>query len=151
MSLTVRPALPEDHAHLVTFTEAVAMETEGRKLARRVVSDAVMAALRDPMRARYFVAEDEEEGMVGSLFVTYEWSDWTGGWYWWVQAAYVDPDMRGRGIYRMMTEAVLREARLEGDVREVRLYVDDGNMAGLAAHAAVGFLPTDYVIMHIPV
>ena len=38
--------------------------------------------------------------------VTFEWSDWRNGWFWWVQSVYVRVDYRGRGVFRMLYEHV---------------------------------------------
>ena len=40
---------------------------------------------------------------------------------------YVSPDRRRRGVYRMLHEHVLSEAKSRGDVCGLRLYVDREN------------------------
>ncbi len=64
--------------------------------------------------------------LYNSLMLTREWSDWNCQWYWWIQSVYVEPQHRGKGVYRAMYERVKQMARNE-NVSQVRLYVDKTN------------------------
>lgn len=132
--MQVRAATPDDLEDLVENSLKVAQESEGRTPDRDTLRHALVAALQDPLKARYFVAE-EDRAVIGSLFVTYEWSDWTGGWYWWIQGVYVHPDHRRRGVYTALYDAVRDAAKEEGDVRSIRLYVHKDNPARRAYEA----------------
>lgn len=147
---TVRPGRMDDLYDLVRFSIEVARESEGREPASDTVRDSIAAALQDPHKGRYFVAEDGG-ALLGSLYVTYEWSDWTGGWYWWIQGVYVVPERRGEGIYRAMYHAVHDAAAEEGDVKRIRLYVEKDNEAGLATYRALGMVEEPYIIFEAPV
>lgn len=148
----VRPGRMTDLYDLVGFSRGVAVESEGLEPDADVLRDSIAAALQDPHKARYFVAQDGDEGpLVGSLYVTYEWSDWTGGWYWWIQGAYVVPERRGEGVFRALYDAVHETAKEEGSVRRIRLYVDDENEAGLGTYRALGMEETAYRIFDAPV
>ena len=48
--------------------------------------------------------------------ITYEWSDWRNGLFWWIQSVYVAPDWRRRGVYRGLYEYVQEQAASEGVV-----------------------------------
>jgi hypothetical protein len=74
-SIRVRDAVRADLEFLAAGNEAMALETEHKKLDPRVVRRGVDAALANPAHGRYFVAEDETGAPVGQLMVTYEWSD----------------------------------------------------------------------------
>lgn len=145
MSVTVRDAESRDLEALVRNCIGVARESEGLEPDEATVRAAVGAALDDPQKARYLVAE-ADGAVVGNLYITYEWSDWTNGWYWWVQAVYVDPAWRGRGVYSRLYDAVHERARAAGDVRRVRLYVDRHNETGLRAYRGHGMKETDYLV-----
>lgn len=142
--MEVRPARDADVATLVRHCLGVAKESEGLHPDEAVVGEAVQAAVADPAKARYFVALDSAD-VVGSLFVTYEWSDWRNGWYWWVQGVYVEPAWRRRGVMRTLFSAVREAARQQGDVRLLRLYVEQDNPAR-AAYEALGWQETPYRI-----
>ncbi len=154
MSIAVRPGRMEDLFELVRFTLGVAKESEGLVPDKAEVQASIVAALNDPRKARYFVAESiegQKRKLVGSLFVTFEWSDWRNGWYWWIQAAYVEPALRGKGIFRQMYDAVHAAAKQAGDVRRIRLYVEGDNDAGLSTYRALGMEETPYRIFEADV
>ncbi len=142
----IRGATLDDLDALVANCLAVARESEGTEPDPNEARAAAKSALLDPNKARYFVAEDEAGAVVGSLFVTFEWSDWKNGWYWWIQGVYVQPEHRGQGVYSRMYEAVHEAARAAGDVRRIRLYVDKDNEQGLRAYRGHGMEETRYRI-----
>lgn len=98
-------------------------------------------------RGFYVVAEtqqDQRPGLVGQLMVTYEWSDWRNGTFWWIQSVYVAPPWRRRGVYRSLHEYLLRETRARPDVCGVRLYVEADNAAAQTVYERVGLVPSSY-------
>ena len=143
--MRVRPATPADLDVLVDFNAAMALETEDRRLDPDRLRAGVSTALSDPARGAYRVAERDGR-VVGALLLTREWSDWRNGWFWWIQSVYVAPDARGRGVYRALHESVLAEARADGKVCGVRLYVEQDNRAAQATYAAVGMRRARYAV-----
>lgn len=144
MSLTIRPATPEDRDRIVLFNQALARETEGRMLDRDVLAAGVAELLSDPSHGQYFVAEDGGE-VVGQLAVTREWSDWRNGDIWWIQSVYIARDHRRRGIYQAL-HAHVREAAQSARVAGLRLYVERDNEAAQATYAALGMHQSPYVM-----
>ena len=106
------------------------------------VARGVRAALADPAKAIYFVAETGGL-VVGQLMITHEWSDWRDGDVWWIQSVYVHPDFRRRGVFRALHEHARREARRAGAVG-LRLYVERDNVRAQATYAAIGMHETAY-------
>src|SRR5262249_54378109 len=101
MPLTIRPPTPADVPVMVEYNRRLARETEAKQLDPAVLRAGVLAALADPDRkGPYFLACDGDD-VVGQMQVTFEWSDWRNGWFWWVQGVYVRADARGRGVFRM--------------------------------------------------
>ena len=145
---TVRAAVPADLDALVRFNAAMAQETEGKRLDPARLREGVAAALADPARGRYLVAEQGGR-VAGALLLTREWSDWRNGWFWWIQSVYVRPEDRGRGVYRALHASVLAEARADAGVCGVRLYVDQDNRAAQATYAAVGMQRTHYLFYEV--
>src|SRR5262245_5375493 len=112
----VRDARPADLDTIVAFNDALARDTEGKILDPRVLTVGVRAALADPDRLRYWVAEARGSGkVVGQAAVTREWSDWRNGWLWWFQSVYVLPDTRGRGVFRSLHGHIRATARDSGN------------------------------------
>jgi len=147
--LIVRHACPDDVDVLVNFSAAMAVETEGRTLDTERLRRGTLAVLESPTRGFYLVAELPEGSLkvvVGQLLVTYEWSDWRNATFWWIQSVYVHPDWRRRGVYRHMHESVLAEARAQGNVCGVRLYVEEENEAAQAVYRRVGLSRSPYLV-----
>ena len=150
-AFTIRAARPEDRDALIAFNAALAAETEGKHLDREILARGVAAALADPGRLRYWVAEGGRDGQViGQAAVTPEWSDWRAGWIWWLQSVYVHPDHRGAGVFRALLDAIRSEARARGDVVGLRLYVEAENARAQAAYRALGLHPGGYHVYEEP-
>ncbi len=145
----VRPAHTGDLDLLVSFSLAMAQETEGRQLDEARLLRGTQALFDEPTRGFYLVAEikgQSESTIVGQLMVTFEWSDWRNATFWWIQSVYVRPDWRRRSIYRAMHEHVLREAKQRKDVCGVRLYVEKENRGAQQAYHRVGLSPSTYQV-----
>lgn len=144
----VRRGSPADHATVVDFNRALARETEGRDLDPARVSPGVAAALSDPGKGLYWLA-DAAGAVVGQLMVTLEWSDWRNGWFWWLQSVYVAPAWRGRGVFRSLATAVEKEARSQSDVCGLRLYMEPHNHRARVAYTRLGWQPAGYELLEI--
>ncbi len=146
--LRVRLATPADADTITAFNVALAAESEGRALDPAVVARGVRRLLAEPAYGVYYVAERAGR-VVGQLLITYEFSDWRNGVFWWIQSVYVAPDARRGGVYRALHEHVVAEARRQGDVCGLRLYVDRSNAPAQAAYRRVGLTATDYVLYEV--
>ena len=145
MALVIRPAVPADAAVVADFNRRLALETEGKTLDSQVLACGVAAALADPRKALYFVAE--EAGSVrGQMMVTTEWSDWRNGWIWWIQSVFVLPTDRRRGVFRALYEHVQRQARMDPQVIGLRLYVERDNHAAQETYRRLGMHATSYLV-----
>jgi len=81
--VNIRDATPSDATVIADFNRAMAHETEGKGLDSATVNAGVAAVFADETKGFYVVAEDEGE-VVGSLMITYEWSDWRNAWFLWI-------------------------------------------------------------------
>lgn len=149
MALTVRPAQPEDLEALVHGNAEMARESEGKKLDVATLRAGVAALLADAGKGRYFVAEADGQ-FAGQLMITYEWSDWRCGWFWWIQSVYVAHAARGQGVYRRLHEHVAALARQAGDVVGLRLYVEENNHRAQRVYQRCGMAPAHYHVMEQP-
>ncbi len=146
MTFRVRKATIDDLERLVSFTLAEAWEAEGLEGMAERIKKGVHAGLTDPAVATYWVLEDSEASIVGSISVVREWSDWRAGNYWWIQSVYIQPEFRGRGLMKRLMAAV-REAAKQEEALELRLYVHDGNARAIRAYKREGFAEMPYQIM----
>lgn len=144
-SVRARLAIADDAATLAGFNQAMALETEAKVLADEAVLPGVEAVLRDAGHGFYVVADTGGE-VVGSLLVTYEWSDWRNGRIWWIQSVYVRPEYRRRGVYRVLHAFVRDRARSAGGVVGLRLYVERDNAVAQRTYAALGMHETPYLV-----
>jgi GNAT superfamily N-acetyltransferase len=150
--LTVRPAGRDDVDSIVAFSAAMAWETEQRRLDEVRLRAGTQSLLDTPTLGIFMVAEVQESGrpvLVGQLMITYEWSDWRNGVFWWIQSVYVDPSWRRRGVFRRLHEAVLDSAKAATNVCGVRLYVDQGNQTAQQVYRRLGLSPSAYRVYEI--
>lgn len=142
-SIRVREATDADIKLMARWAEAMAMETEDRQLEPAVVRRGIREAVKDPNRGSYFMAEIDGEP-VGTLMLTYEWSDWRCGWWWWIQSVYIATAHRRKGVYRAMYAHVLALARSRDDVVGMRLYVERQNVNAQRTYEFLGMLDAGY-------
>ncbi|MFT6117882.1 MAG: ribosomal protein S18 acetylase RimI-like enzyme, partial [Candidatus Azotimanducaceae bacterium] len=90
-----------------------------------------------------------EGGVVGCLGITFEWSDWRNGLFWWIQSVFVDKDYRGQGAFRHLYDHVSRLAKAESNVCGIRLYVEDDNTGAQQTYAALGMKETSYKLLEV--
>ena len=143
--MNIRPAQTEDAAALVEFNQAMALETEGKRLDSDILRSGVEAIFADEKKGFYVVAENES-GIVGGLLVTFEWSDWRNGWFWWIQSVYILPEFRGRGIYRLLYEFVKQKAGESKTVCGFRLYVERENESARKVYEKLGMDESHYLM-----
>ncbi|MBI4718005.1 MAG: GNAT family N-acetyltransferase [Planctomycetes bacterium] len=144
-AISVRSAEPSDGAAIVAFNDAMARESEGKSLHRATLEEGVRRALSDSAACRYFVAECDGR-LVGQTMVTFEWSDWRCGWFWWIQSVYVEPTFRRRGVFRALHAHVRALAGSRADVCGIRLYVHRHNHGALETYRKLGLVLTDYYL-----
>ena len=144
--ITIRKATPDDVPAIISFQQAMASETEGLELPSEVITNGVMAVFRDPNKGQYYVAEDLGR-VVASLMITYEWSDWRCGLWWWIQSVYVPPEARRSGVFRALYRHAEARARETPGVCGLRLYVETQNLRAQATYRQLGMRDAHYQVM----
>ena len=143
--MNIRIANEQDADSLVEFNQAMALETEGKKLDSEILQSGVESVFQDEKKGFYVVAESNEE-ICGGLMITYEWSDWRSRWFWWIQSVYITPEFRGQGVYRKLYEFVLSKAKEKGDVCGIRLYVEKENARAQKVYEKLGMEKSHYLM-----
>ena len=143
--MNIRIATKDDAAAMVEFNQAMALETEHKNLDNDILSKGVAAVFDDPQKGFYVVADDEGQ-ILGGLMVTFEWSDWRNGWFWWIQSVYVRPEGRGKSVYSKLYQFVKDRAVEEGNVCGFRLYVEKENEHAQAVYKKLGMEETYYLM-----
>ena len=148
-SLLIRPANANDADTIVAFNAAMALETEDRRLDTSRLRQGVLALLTTPTYGLYFVAELQEgarQRLVGQLMITFEWSDWRNGVFWWIQSVYVEPTHRRKGIFRALQQYIVNNAQADSRVCGIRLYVEQNNHHAQTVYQRVGIARSRYTV-----
>jgi ribosomal protein S18 acetylase RimI-like enzyme len=146
MSFHIVPAQESDADIIIDFNQQMAVETEDRRLPDDVIGPGVRSILSDVQKGLYLLAKDDQGKIVGQLMVTYEWSDWRNGTFWWIQSVYVAPAARRQGIYRRLHEEVRKLARATGQACGIRLYVEKENLGAQKTYEDIGMKHSHYLM-----
>lgn len=146
--INVRLAEVRDVPVLVEFNRAMARETESKELPVEILTAGVDNLFENPRYGFYVIAEwsetSDKREVIGSLMVTYEWSDWRNGLFWWIQSVYVKPEFRRRRVYTRLYEFIKNRAAADGEVRGFRLYVEKDNTIAQQTYQRLGMTETHY-------
>ncbi len=141
--ITIRLADPADAEFLVRGNATMALETEHLSLDLDRLRDGVHALFENTSRGVYYIAEVEGR-RVGQMMITYEWSDWRNGMFWWIQSVWVEPEFRGQGIFKALYAHVEQLARADAGVCGLRLYVEQDNERAQGTYVRCGMKRTAY-------
>lgn len=136
MTIAIRLATHTDIENIAQWNRAMAWETEAKALDGDVLARGVAAVFDEPRRGFYLVAERDGQPC-GCLLVTYEWSDWRAGDFWWIQSAYVVEAARREGVFRRLYDDVKQRAQVAGAVG-LRLYVETENERAQQTYGGLG-------------
>jgi GNAT superfamily N-acetyltransferase len=148
MNITIRQATPRDAAVIARFNSLMAEETEGRSLDPQRLREGVESLLSDPSKGIYFLAESDG-AILGQLMITFEWSDWRNGNFWWIQSVYVEKESRTKGVFKALYHHVHRIARADKTVCGLRLYVERQNERAARAYGRLGMNKAHYEMYEI--
>ena len=153
-TLHIRRARMIDAGTISKFNTALAQETESRILDGQLLRAGVESLLRDPQKGWYALAvsslDVDQAIVVGQILVTFEWSDWRNGYFWWLQSLYVEQSYRQQGVFRHLYKYVYEQAQESAvNICGFRLYVERDNYQAHQAYAHIGFQETMYRMYEI--
>jgi GNAT superfamily N-acetyltransferase len=143
--MLIRKASAKDWSIIADFQQQMAWETENITLKPDIIKEGIQTIFNDPTKGSYYVAE-VDNCIVGSLMITFEWSDWRNKLIYWIQSVYVLPEFRRRGIYRSLYEHIKSIASNANDVGGIRLYVDRSNLPAQKTYAKLGMNGEHYQV-----
>ncbi|MHC4541437.1 MAG: GNAT family N-acetyltransferase, partial [Planctomycetota bacterium] len=114
-----------------------------------VVTRGVRTLLKNPHNGFYTVAEAADE-VVGCVLITYEWSDWRCGLFWWIQSVYVKPEFRRQKVFSRLFDFLKEKASQESNVCGFRVYVEGDNHTAQSTYSRVGMEQTTYKVYEKP-
>lgn len=122
----------------------MALETENIQLEPVVLTNGVTRLFDEPERGVYFVAEINGT-TVGSLMITFEWSDWRNMDIIWLQSVYVLPEYRKYGVFSALLDAVEAFAAKTCSGL-IRLYAKTNNITAHTVYRKKGFSDGHYAV-----
>lgn len=143
MNINIRQATTADAAAIARFNALIAAETEKITLDHHRLRSGVEALLQDPSKGLYFLAEVNNV-VVGQVMITYEWSDWRNGTFWWIQSVYVEKGARGTGVFRSLFDHIYALAKSREDICGLRLYVEKNNDRAKQTYGRLGMKLSHY-------
>jgi GNAT superfamily N-acetyltransferase len=146
--ILIRPSTPADASVIAGFNARLALETEHLQLDPTRLRAGVDAVLAEGNKGTYWVAEAGGE-VVGQLMITFEWSDWRNGSFWWIQSVYVRADWRSRGVFKALYKHVHQQAKSRNDACGLRLYVERDNQRARQLYQRLGLRPTSYELYEV--
>lgn len=148
MTISLRIARSADASAIAQFNVALAKETEHFDLDFERTLRGVRGMFDDPARGFYLLAEIDGN-VVGQLMITYEWSDWRNGVFWWIQSVYVKREFRARKVFKSLYQHIVALAKKEGNVCGVRLYAEKQNEQAHAVYKKLGMKVTEYDMLEV--
>lgn len=143
--LITRKGTLADTETIVQFQKNMALETEGKTLQEFAIKSGVTEVIKDTQKGTYLVAEYEGH-IIGSLLITYEWSDWRNGWFWWIQSVYVKNEWRRKGVYSHLYDEVKKLSSGVKNICGIRLYVEKENIIAQTVYKKLGMHDTKYLL-----
>jgi GNAT superfamily N-acetyltransferase len=146
--VAVRAATLTDLDFLVRGNAQMAIETENLSLDLDRLHKGVKVVLENPAHGFYLVCEIDGKP-AGQMLITYEWSDWRNGVFWWIQSVYTIPELRRRGVFHALYAHAEKLAKEQGSVCGLRLYVEAHNHHAQAIYSRCGMKETAYRLLEV--
>lgn len=146
--LVVRAATLDDLEFIVHANTRIAQETENITLDEGRLRTGVKAILGNPALGFYLIAELVGQ-RAGQMMITFEWSDWRNGMFWWIQSVYTAPESRRRGVFRALYQHAESLAKEQGEVCGLRLYVEEHNHRAQATYRGCGMQEAPYRVLEV--
>ena len=143
--ISIREGSISDTPTIAKFQQQMALETESKILKESTIRQGVESVLKCPNKGFYIIAETDSQ-VIGRLLVTFVWSDWRNGWFFWIQSVFVDAKYRRQGVYRVMHSEVIRRTKASGNCCGIRLYVEKDNRNAQKVYKTLGMHETDYYL-----
>ncbi len=144
----IHKASSDQAEKIAEFQLRMAKETENLDLDKATVIQGVKAVFSDSAKGLYFVAISENI-IIGSMLITYEWSDWRNSWVYWLQSVYVIPEMRQKGVFKEMFDHLNYIIGNSNGVSGVRLYVDLYNKRAINVYNSIGMKGDHYKLFEL--
>ncbi|MDD4847955.1 MAG: GNAT family N-acetyltransferase [Bacteroidales bacterium] len=135
--MIIRKAQKKDIETIVAFQLQMAQETESLLLDAAILQQGVAAVFDDITKGQYYVVENQDI-IIASVLITYEWSDWRNAVVWWIQSVYVLSEFRQKGVFSFMYHFLQSLVQQNETIAGLRLYVDHRNVNAQKVYQKMG-------------
>lgn len=143
MKIKIRKATKKDSNTIISWNRKMAFETENKNLNLKTSKLGVDNFFKQKGLGFYLIAEADNKP-VGQLMITYEWSDWRNGLFYWIQSVYVVPEFRGKKIFSALYRYVFNLTKKNKNICGIRLYVENNNKRAQKVYVKLGLSKTHY-------
>ncbi len=144
MSVTVRPARPEDAAAIHKFVRDLAEHHEHLEEAKASLDD-IRHAFFGPQPYAVCEMAEQDGQLLGFATWFYTFSSWTGRKGVYLEDLFVRDDARGTGAGRALMVSLAKRCAAE-DLPRIEWAVMRGNTGGEAFYSRLGAAPQDHAI-----
>lgn len=135
--IEITKAATLDLDDIANFQLDMALETEELKLEKETVKRGVEGLFNNLEMGFYLVAKENEK-ILGSLMVLYEWSDWRAGKVLWIHSVFIKKEFRQKGVYKSMYNYLQKMVIETENYFGLRLYVDKRNKNAQKVYQKLG-------------
>ena len=143
--MIIRKATKQDVKIIAENNISLALETENRRIDIGTIQKGVQKVFSDPARGFYILAENDNN-IIGQVFITTEWSDWRNAPIWWMHRIYVQKNWRNKGVLSLLLQE-LKKIAIKKKVFALRLYVFKENKEAIAIYKKLGFENAPFIIL----
>lgn len=144
--MEVRKAEKRDQDVLVDFCIRFAAESKNLVVEREIAVAGVSHLLDTPSEGLYYIAEIDGKP-IGYMMVFLEWSDWRGGDFHYIDAAYTVPEHRSQGVFKKLYEKAYQDAEISGSA--LRTIVEGNNPATIKRYTDLGMQDSHYTVLEV--
>lgn len=144
--MNIRKAGLNDLEAISELIISLALEYRNEVLDLDVVRKGALHLLEHPTEGGYYISETASE-ITGYIMFFLEWSDWNGGDYYYIQAAYTKPNYRRQGIFKGLFQAVYEEAK--GQKTALRAVINKSNPEIIQSLIQLGMNESNYKLFEL--
>lgn len=163
LNLKVNPS--EEKQQIIDMIVEMAYESEGKKLSKDIVGDALDQLATFPRYGDYFMIIDNNKHIFSGMnMITYEFNVRRNKVVMWIQTVFVKEEYRMKGFFRKLlgeNENFVKTKSVESEVnktaknstipfeRSIKLYMDVDNSKAEQVYYKVGFKVTDEILYEL--
>ena len=134
--MIIRKANVKDVKLITNNNFLLAFESENKSIYFSTFYKGVKNIIDDKAKGFYLVIE-KNNGIIGQLMITHEWSDWNNEFIWWIQSVYVDKSNRKNSVFTELIKELIKLAK-ENNIKKLKLYVYRNNLNAKIVYEKIG-------------